>query len=314
MVEFGKINTLKVIKVIKSGITLDGGTLGEIFLPEKEAPAQCRVNDNVEVFIYIDSKARMIATTRKPYAVAGQFALLKVVSSNSYGAFLDWGLKQDLRVPVRKQSKQMKQGQSYVVFVHNDKNSHITASSKLDKFLGKQPVNFIEGQPVDLVISEMTPMGYKAIINNTHVGVLYKNEVFQILKQGQEVKGFIKKIREDGKIDLSLQKSGAKAAEELSNKILSTLKEHGNSLGVSDKSSPEAIYRLFGVSKKRYKNAIGALYKKRMITVEEHSIRLIRKPGEKPLKNLKRGSGRAIRRNRDLVFGRICERVSGRTI
>ena len=298
MVEFGKINTLKVIKVMKSGITLDGGTLGEMFLPEKEAPAQCRVNDNVEVFIYIDSKARMIATTRKPYAVAGQFALLKVVSSNSYGAFLDWGLKQDLRVPVREQNKQMKQGQSYVVFVHNDKNSHITASSKLDKFLGKQPVNFMEGQPVHLVIGEMTPMGHKAIINNTHVGVLYKNEVFQILKQGQEVKGFIKKIREDGKIDLSLQKSGAKAADELSNKILSTLKEHGNSLGVSDKSSPEAIYRLFGVSKKRYKNAIGALYKKRMITVEEHSIRLIRKPGEKPLKNLKRGSGRAIRRKK----------------
>jgi len=298
MVEFGEINTLKVIKVMESGITLNGGTLGEIFLPEKEAPAHCRVNDNVEVFIYIDSKAQMIATTRKPYAVAGQFALLKVVSSNSYGAFLDWGLKQDLRVPVRKQSKQMKQGQSYVVFVHNDKNSHITASSKLDKFLGKQPVNFMEGQRVDLVIGEMTPMGHKAIINNIHVGVLYKNEVFQMLKQGQEVKGFIKKIREDGKIDLSLQKSSAKAVDDLSNKILSTLKEHGGSLGVSDKSSPEAISRLFGVSKKRYKNAIGALYKKRMITVEEHCIRLVQKPGEKPLKNLKRGSGRAIRRKK----------------
>ena len=141
-------------------------------------------------------------------------------------------------------------------------------------------------------------MGHKAIINNTHVGVLYKNEVFKILKQGQEVKGFIKRIREDGKIDLSLQKSSAKASGDLANKILSTLKEHGGSLGVSDKSSPEAIYRLFGVSKKRYKNAIGALYKKRMITVEEHSIRLIRKPGEKPLKNLKRGSGRAIRRKK----------------
>jgi len=298
MVEFGKINTLKVIKVKESGITLDGGTCGEIFLSKKEAPARCRVNDNVEVFTYIDSKARMIATTRKPYAVAGQFALLKVVSSNTYGAFLDWGLKQDLNVPVREQNKKMKRGQSYVVFVFNDKNNHITASSKLDKFLKKQPVNFMEGHPVDLVIGDMTPMGYKAIINATHVGVLYKNEVFQILKQGQGIKGFIKKIREDGKIDLSLQKSNAKEADELSQKILSVLKAHGGSLGVSDKSSPEAISRLFGISKKRYKNAIGALYKKRLITVEEHCIRLIRKPGERPQKNLKRGSGRAIRRKK----------------
>ncbi len=298
MVKFGKINTLKVIKVMVSGITLNGGTLGEIFLPQEEVPAHCKVDDSVEVFIYIDSKARMIATTRKPYALAGRFALLNVVSSNSYGAFLDWGLKQDLRVPVRKQSKRMKQGRSYIVFVHNDKSNHITASSKLEKFLGKQTINFMEGQPVDLVIGDMTPMGYKAIINNTHIGVLYKNEVFQPLEQGQEIKGFIKKIREDGKIDLSLQKFSAKAADDLSNKILSALKEHGGTLRISDKSSPEVISRLFGVSKKRYKNAIGALYKKRMITVEKHCIRLIPKPGEKPLKNLKRGSGRAILRKK----------------
>ncbi len=162
--------------------------------------------------------------------------------------------------------------------------------------MGKQVVNFMEGQQVDLVIGGMTSLGYKAIINGTHVGVLYKNEVFQSLKQGQKVKGFIKKIREDGKIDLSLQKYSAKAADDLSNRILSALKERGGSLGVSDKSSPETISGMFGVSKKRYKNAIGALYKKRMITVEEHCIRLIRKPGEKPLKYLKRGSGWVIRR------------------
>ncbi len=298
MVEFGKINTLKVIKVKESGVTLDGGKLGEIFIPARETPARCRVNDNVEVFVYIDAKAQMIATTRRPYAVVGQFALLKVVTSNSYGAFLDWGLKQDLRVSVREQQKKMQQGQSYVVFVYNEKNNHIAASSKLDKFLKKQPIDFIEGEPVDLLIGEMTPMGYKAIINNTHVGVLYKNEVFQILKQGQAIKGFIKKIREDGKMDLSLQKSSAKEADELSKRILNVLREHGGSLGISDKTTPEKIYSLFGVSKKRYKNAIGALYKKRLITVEDHGIRLIRKAGEKPLKNLTRGPGRAIRRKK----------------
>ncbi|MBA3037682.1 MAG: GntR family transcriptional regulator [Desulfobacterium sp.] len=296
MVELGKINSLKVIKVMRSGIILDGGTLGEILIPEKEAPANCRADDNIEVFIYIDSKAQMVSTTKKPYAVAGQFALLKVALSNSYGAFLDWGLKQNLRVPVREQKKHMQQGESYVVFIYNDKKNHIAASSRLDKFLEKLPVNFTEGQPVDLVIGETTPLGYKAIINNIHVGVLYTNEVFQILEQGQEVKGFIKKIREDGKIDLSLQKHNAKGTDDLSNKILNTMKEHGGSLKISDKSLPEEIYRLFGVSKKRYKNAIGALYKKRMITVDEHSISLIRKLEEKPLKNLKQDSGRNIRR------------------
>ena len=292
MVEFGKINTLKVIKVAESGIILEGGRVGEIFLPKEEAPGRCKVDDNVEVFIYIDSKAGRIATTRKPYALADRFALLKVVSSNSYGAFLDWGLNPDLRVPVRKQNKPMKEGLSYIVFVHNDKKNHITASCKLDKFLGKQAVNFTEGQSVDLVIGEVTPLGYKAIINNTHVGVLYKNEVFQILKQGQEVKGFVKKIREDGKIDLSLQKSSAKAADALATKVLSALEKNGGSLGVSDKSSPQEIYRLFGVSKKKYKQVVGALYKKRLITVQGHGISLTGKPGEKPLRNLKGGSRR----------------------
>ncbi len=248
MVEFGKMNTLKAIKVMESGVSLDGGIAGEIFLPGKEAPARCRINDSVEVFLYIDSKAGMIATTKKPKAVAGQFALLKVLTSNSYGAFLDWGLERDLRVSVREQNKPMKQGQSYVVFIYNDKNNHITASSRLDKFLGKQPVHFMDGRQVDLIIGEMTSLGYTAIINHAHVGVLYKTELFQILKQGQGVKGFIKKIRDDGKIDLSLQKSGAKAAADLSGKILNVLKERGGSLEISDKSSPETIYKLLGVS------------------------------------------------------------------
>ena len=290
MIEYGKMNTLKAIKVMESGVSLDGGIAGEIFLPGKEAPGRCRINDSVEVFLYIDSKAGMIATAKKPEAVAGQFALLKVLTSNSYGAFLDWGLERDLRVSVREQNKPMKQGQSYVVFIYNDKNNHITASSRLDKFLGKQPVHFMEGQQVDLIIGEMTPLGYTAIINHAHVGVLYKTELFQILKQGQEIKGFIKKIRDDGKIDLSLQKSGAKAAEDLSGKILNVLKERGGSLEISDKSSPETIYRLFGISKKQYKNAIGALYKRRMITIEEGCIRLVQESGEKPLENSKKGS------------------------
>ncbi|MGD9158939.1 MAG: S1-like domain-containing RNA-binding protein [Desulfobacteraceae bacterium] len=282
MIEYGKINSLRVVKVTNSGITLDGKELGKIVLPKKEVHTQCRVNDYLDVFIYIDSKDQAIVTTRKPYAEAGQFALLKVVSSNSYGAFLDWGLEQDLRVSVKEQQKRMKQGQSYVVYVYNEKNDRVAASSRLTKFIKNLPAGFKEGQRVDLVIGDITSMGYRAIINGTHLGVLYKNEVFQLLKKGQGIKGYIKKIREDGKIDLSLQKRSVKEKDDLSKKILDALVEHGGRLDISDKTSPEKIYNLFGVSKKRYKNAIGTLYKKRLIRVEDHEIRLAPEKSQKP--------------------------------
>lgn len=282
MVDLGKINRLKVIKVSEGDITLDGGELGDIVLPEKEMPGRYRVNDNADIFIYIDSKDRINATAHKPLAQAGQFALLKVVSSNSYGAFLDWGLEQDLRVSLKEQQKKMRQGQSYLVYLYNDKNNRITASSKLTKFIKSMPADFKEGQRVDIVIGDTTPIGYRAIINGTHLGVLYRNEVFQLLNKGQAIKGFIKRIRDDGKIDLSLQKRSAKQTDELSSKILDALKEHGGSLDISDKTPPDRIYNLFGVSKKRYKNAVGNLYKKRLITVGDHEIRLVPGRGPKP--------------------------------
>jgi predicted RNA-binding protein (virulence factor B family) len=296
MIETGKMNNLKITRVNKSGVVLDGGEFGEIFLSEKEAPGRCKVNDSLEVFVYMDSKSKMVATTRKPHAQAGQLALLNVVSSNSYGAFMDWGLKPDLRVSVREQKKKMKQGQFYLVYVYNDKDNRIAASSKLEKFLKKNPVKFVEGQSVDLVIGDITPMGYKAIINNTYLGVLYRNEVFRILEQGQKVRGFIKKIREDGKIDLSLGKSAAMETDLLSKKILKALKEQDGSLDISDKTPPKKIYDLFGVSKKRFKNAIGALYKKHLIMIEDHGIRIAPKQVKKPSKKKTKGSRRYIRK------------------
>ena len=280
MIEYGKINTLRAVRINEFDIILDGGELGEVSLPKKEVRGRCRINDDVKVFIYIDSKDQVTVTARVPYAEAGQFALLKVVSSNSYGAFLDWGLEHDLRVSVKEQQKPMKTGLPYVVYVYNDKNNRTTASSRLMKFLKNLPADFKEGQGVDLVIGDITPLGYRAIINRTHLGVLYKNEVFQLFEQGQAVKGFIKKIREDGKIDLSLQKRSAKEIDDLSGKIMNVLKEHDGILRISDKTSPERIYALFGVSKKRYKSAIGALYKKRIITVEDHAIQLVPGKGE----------------------------------
>ena len=192
MIEYGKINSLRVVKVGDSGITLDGGELGKIILPSKEVHPRCVVGDYLNVFIYIDSKDQAVVTTRMPYVEAGRFALLKVVSSNSYGAFLEWGLEQDLRVSAKEQQKRMRQGQSYIVYVYNDKKNRITASSRLTKIIKDLDVDFREGQRVDLVIGDITPMGYRAIINGTHIGVIYKNEVFQLLQPGQAIKGYIK--------------------------------------------------------------------------------------------------------------------------
>ena len=280
MIKLGKINSLRVIKSGNTGITLDGEDFGEIFVPKKEVHGRPGVNDTVEVFVYVGQKDELTATTRKPYAEAGQFALLKAVTSNSYGAFLDWGLEQDLRVSSKEQKKPMKTGQSYIVYVYNEKNNRIAASAKLDKFIKKQSVDFKEGQKVDLIIGDITPMGYRAIINRAFLGMLFKNEVFQILKRGQAIKGYIKNIREDGKIDLYLQKTGARETDELSKKILEMLKENGGRLNISDKSSPEKIYDMFGVSKKRYKSVLGAMYKKRLILIDRFAIRLTESHGD----------------------------------
>jgi uncharacterized protein len=278
MVEIGKLNKLKVVKEVDFGVYLDGEELGEILLPRRYLPKNCRLDDIVEVFVCLDSEDRIMATTEKPYAMVGQFALLKVASVNPVGVFLDWGLKKDLLVPFREQKQKMEEGRSYIVFLYvDDETRRIAASAKLDKFLGKLPVDLQEGQEVDLLICNKTDIGYKAIVNNTYWGVLYQNEVFQTLKKGQSIKGFIKKIREDKKIDLCLYKPGYEKVDELSGKILAYLKKQGGFISVTDKSSPEIIYGLFGISKKTYKQAIGALYKKRLILFEDKGIRLIEK-------------------------------------
>ena len=276
MTKTGKLNNLKVVKEVDFGVYLDGGESGEILLPRRYVPENCKINDIIEIFVYLDSEDRIIATTKTPYVMVGQFALLRVVSVDSVGTFLDWGLPKDLLTPFREQKQKMKEGKSYIVFVYIDhKSQRIVASSKLDRFLDNLPVDFQEGQEVELLICTQTDIGYKAIINNSHWGVLYKNEVFQTLEKGQQIKGFIKKVRDDGKIDLCLHKPGYEKVDDLSKKIIDSLKEHGGFISVTDKSSPEIIYKLFGVSKRTYKKAIGALYKERLITVENNGIRLI---------------------------------------
>jgi predicted RNA-binding protein (virulence factor B family) len=277
MAQIGRINKLRVTRKRDYGVHLDGGESGDILLLKKYAPENCKPGDEVEVFVYADGPNRLRATTQKPYAAVGQFAKLRVAANTSSGAFMDWGLQKDLLVPKKEQHASMEEGKSYVVFVFLDeKSKRITASAKLDKFLGLQQPDYAEGEEVDLIIYDKTDMGYKAVINNAHGGMIYKNEVFQQLHIGQQLKGYIKKIRTDNKIDLSLQQPGYQKVDAVARSILKTLKEHGGKIAITDKSGPEEISALFGISKKTFKKAIGALYKKRLISIEANCIKLVR--------------------------------------
>lgn len=275
MTEIGRMNRLVAVKKLDQGMYLDGGDMGEILLPGRYVPEDCVPGSSIEVFIYRDSEDRITATTSKPFAMVGECACLRVVSVSSSGAFLDWGLDKDLMVPFREQKQKMEQGRSYVVYVYLDQRTkRIAASSRLDRFLGRQRGHFHKDQEVDLLIYSQTEMGYRAIINNTHWGMLYKNEVFGPIETGMHMKGYIKKVRDDGKIDLSLQKPGYEKVDDVTIGIIHILREHHGFIPITDKSSPESIYNLFGVSKKTYKKAIGALYKKRVIILEDDGIRL----------------------------------------
>jgi len=276
MTKIGKFNKLQIIREVDFGVYLDGQNLGDILLPKKYVPKNYKLNDFVIAFIYTDSEDRIIATTETPLATVDDFALLKVVTVSSAGAFLDWGLSKDLLVPFSEQNKKMKKGQSYVVKLFLDeKTNRVAASSKLEKFLSTDFPDELEiGQEVDLLISDESELGFTAVIDNLYLGMIYKNEVYEPLKTGGRKKGFIKKVREDGKIDVTLYKAGYGKVTTLSDKIISKLKENDGFISVTDKSSPDVIYQLFGASKKTYKKAVGALYKKRVISLEEEGIRL----------------------------------------
>ncbi len=276
MAEIGKINNLQVVKSLDHGIYLDGGDLGEILMPSRYVPEDCQVGDALDVFIYLDSADLLLATTETPYVMVGECAYLKVVDVNQAGAFLDWGLPKDLLVPYGEQISTLKIGQSYTVLAYLDENTNrIAATQKLDSNLSEEAQYFKPGQAVDILIFGKTELGYKAIINNTHIGLIYKNEVFQTLTHGEKLKGFIKAIREDRKIDLCLQLPGKDAREDLKTRILNHLQKNDGESTLTDKSSPDDIYQCFAVSKKNYKKAIGTLYKKKLIRIEEDKIRLL---------------------------------------
>ena len=276
MVQIGKYNTLRIVKELDFGIYLDGEEYGEILMPKRYVPDNCKIDDTIEAFIYFDSEDRIIATTEKPIAIVGDFAFLKVVSVNSVGAFLDWGLPKDLLVPFREQKVNMEEGKSYIVYIYVDYASkRIAASAKLDKHLDNLPPKYQVNEQVDLLIYSQTDIGYKAIINNLHWGILYKNEVFTTLQKGQKIKGYIKKIREDEKIDLCLQLPGYEKVDEIAESILEKIRLNNGTIKISDKSPADEIYDKFKISKKNFKKAIGALYKERKINISESNITLL---------------------------------------
>lgn len=271
----GEYNDLKMVKYTDFGIYLDGGEMGEILMPQKYVPYGTNVGDTVHCFVYYDTADRPIATTETPLAVVGECAHLKCVSVSKFGAFLHWGPLKDLFIPFREQKTDMVEGKSYVVYLYlDDVSKRIVGSAKLEKHLNKSRPDFEVGQQVDLMIAGGSDLGLTAVINNTHTGLLYRNEVFKTVYLGEKLKGYIKEIRGDGKIDLTLQLPGYKNLLSEEEKILEVLRSHGGSMQVGDKSDPEQIYELFQMSKKSWKKLIGTLFKNRKIEITEDGIKL----------------------------------------
>ncbi len=275
MAAIGKYNRLRVVKQKDFGLYLDGENLGEILLPKRYVPEDCRIGAELDVFIYLDSEDCLIATTEHPLAQVGMVAYLRVASVGPVGAFMNWGLPKDLLVPFGEQKRPMEEDRSYLVYVYLDNSNRIAGSTKLDRHLSKEAPSYSEKQQVELIIAERTDLGVKAIINNSHWGVVHNADIFQAVRFGQKVTGYIKQIRADGKIDLFLQKPGYSQIDELGQKILDRLKQEGGFLAVSDKSDPEKITQMFSASKKRFKMAIGGLYKQKLIRIEKDGIYLV---------------------------------------
>jgi len=276
MAEIGKMNTLTVLRSSPHGVFLDGGSLGDILLPARYAARERNPGDEIEVFLMFDSEDRLIATTLRPLAMVGDFAWLRVVSSSGAGTFLDWGLPKDLFVPFREQTVKMLPGRSYMVRIYLDPVSNrICATARLDRYLDQVPGRFAVGQAVELFICARTDLGYKAIVDDTHWGMIFHKNVFRPLACGQRMQGYIQQVREDGKIGLCLTPPGHERISEVADTILAYLADHGGFMPITDKTAPEEIHALFGISKKAYKQAIGALYKARRVTIEAGGTRML---------------------------------------
>lgn len=274
MKNLGHVCTGKVLRKNSVGVILTCDGIGEVMLPNKFCPPI--LTDTVDVFVYLDAQGKPIATTQTPKAEVGQFAYLKAVDNSTFGTFLDWGLDKDLLVPFAEQHRPMVVGKSYLVHIYISKaDGRIVASSKIDKFLDdERPHKFRAGQAVSLIIANSTELGFKAIVNHSHWGVLYKNEVQTRLSFGQSLAGFIKYVRPDGRIDLSLQ-GGKAVRDQNADVVLQYLLAHNNYAPLHDKSDPQLIQQTLGISKAAFKKGIGTLYKRRVLAIEADGIRLL---------------------------------------
>jgi Uncharacterized protein conserved in bacteria len=274
-IDLGKFNTLEVVKEVDFGIYLNGGEDGEILLPKRYVPEECEIGQDLNVFIYLDNEERLVATTLTPLIEVGQFAYLEVAWVNEYGAFLNWGLMKDLFVPFREQKQKMQIGEKYIVYAHVDDDSYrIVASAKVERYLSKSQPSYQPGEEVQILVWQKTTLGFKAIVENSYSGLLYENEIFQSLHTGMRLKAYVKQVREDGKIDLILQKPGFEKVDDFSKTLLDYIKDKGGRIALNDKSPAEDIYAIFGVSKKTFKKGVGDLYKKHLILLSDNGITL----------------------------------------
>ena len=276
MVKVGSFNKLQVVKEVDFGVYLDGEELDTILLPKRYVPAGCELGDWIDVFLYFDSDDLLIATTEKPKVEVGCCEMLTVVDINHAGAFMDWGLPKDLLVPYNEQQKPMEVGYSYVVHVFHDATSdRLAASTKLNHHLDEEPVFLKLREKVNLLIASRTELGYKAVINNESMGLIFRDDAFRPLKVGERLPGFVKAVRADGKIDLVISQSTLQGGHDLGEQIVTHLRDAGGQSALTDKSDPTEIYRIFKVSKKKYKQALGSLYKSKRILITAANIQLI---------------------------------------
>lgn len=277
MANIGQRNTLRVVREAPPGLYLDGGTSGEILLPGRYIPRGIAPGDRLDVFVYRDSEDRLVATTETPHAMVGEFACLRVISVNPrIGAFLDWGLAKDLLLPFREQASPVRAGQWVVAYVCLDpQTDRIVATTRLNRHLNREPAAYTPGQTVNLLITGPTPLGYNAIVENAHRGLLFHDKLSAPLVAGQKLKGFVRALRPGGQIDLSLDAAGYKRVASLSLSIVEALERNGGRLAFDDDSPPESIRETFGCSKKAFKQALGQLYKRRRIGFLNPGIELL---------------------------------------
>ena len=276
MIEIGYTNRMQILRKSDNGLYLNGEDLGEILLPNKYVPEDYKIGEEIDAFVYTDSEDRLVATTQTPYAHVGQFAWLECLENSRVGAFLDWGLDKDLFLPFSEQKERPMVGRKCFVYIYLDQvTNRIVASMKLNKFLDPRDPEYYHGEKVEIFIHQRTDIGYKVIVDNAHWGMIYNTEMFRDVRSGEYTYGYVNKIREDMRIDVMLEKSSAKLVDSSEEAILQKIKDNGGYLPYSDKSSPDDIMRVFGISKKVFKKAIGGLYKQHLIVIEDGGVRVV---------------------------------------